>query len=202
MPDFRLAAEAAMSQNDTDAAIEILSGGATPRIERCQGHDGTEPGWRILRWDELRDALERDIVKAKTLMRVKKLRAGQKEARAKVKQTAANFVPPTVEEVRARLAERRISEEVVDAEAFVASYAQVGWVTKNRVPITDWNDAITTWVRQHAKRTREAGLPPVAAIAAPSKEDEFKRTHGGFSPREFLLLPVEQRRAALIERKP
>lgn len=66
-------------------------------------------------------------------------------AKSKKKETkAVKFVPPTVEEVRAYLTEKGITN--VDAEAFVAFYESKGWmVGKNKMQ--KWRSAIATWQR-------------------------------------------------------
>ena len=55
-----------------------------------------------------------------------------------------NFVPPTVEEVRAYCRER---ENNIDPQAFIDHYEAVGWmVGKNHMK--DWKAAVRTWERR------------------------------------------------------
>ena len=64
-----------------------------------------------------------------------------KEVKALKKKSNGHFVPPTIDQVRERIAERRIS---VDPERFVAHYQSNGWmVGKNKMKC--WDSALTTW---------------------------------------------------------
>lgn len=56
--------------------------------------------------------------------------------------SAPAFVPPTVAEVAAYCAER---QNGIDAEEFVAVYAQAGWRLKGGRPMKDWKSAVITW---------------------------------------------------------
>lgn len=58
---------------------------------------------------------------------------------------AKRFVPPTVGEVRAYVAERGYH---IDPEAFVAYYASKGWVV-GRSPMRSWRAACATWERRN-----------------------------------------------------
>jgi len=52
------------------------------------------------------------------------------------------FVPPTIEEIKAKMIERNLTK--FTAEAFHAHYTANGWmVGKNKMK--DWNSALTTW---------------------------------------------------------
>lgn len=67
------------------------------------------------------------------------------------KKPQKDFVPPTVAEVEARIAEKRYN---VDAEEFVAFYASKGWmVGKNRMK--DWRMALVTWQKGAERRKTE-----------------------------------------------
>lgn len=67
------------------------------------------------------------------------------------KKPLKDFVPPTVAEVEARIAEKRYD---VDAEEFVAFYASKGWmVGKNRMK--DWRMALVTWQKGAERRKTE-----------------------------------------------
>ena len=64
-----------------------------------------------------------------------------KEGKKVKNKTNGHFVPPTLEQVRARIAERSIS---VDPERFIAHYQSNGWmVGKNKMKC--WDSALTTW---------------------------------------------------------
>lgn len=66
---------------------------------------------------------------------------------------AKRFVPPTLEEVRAYVAERH---SPVDPQRFIDFYASKGWmVGKNRMK--DWKAAVRTWEK---RRKEEAGEHP------------------------------------------
>lgn len=57
--------------------------------------------------------------------------------------TKKGFTPPTVEEVRAYCLERG---NHINAERFVASYQQKGWVVgKAKTPMSDWKAAVRLW---------------------------------------------------------
>lgn len=66
---------------------------------------------------------------------------------------AKRFVPPTLEEVRAYVAERH---SPVDPQRFIDFYASKGWmVGKNKMK--DWKAAVRTWEQ---RRKEEAGEHP------------------------------------------
>jgi hypothetical protein len=58
------------------------------------------------------------------------------------------FVPPTVEQVAAYVAERRSS---VDAQRFVDHYTSKGWVV-GKSPMKDWQASVRTWERDSAPK--------------------------------------------------
>lgn len=73
------------------------------------------------------------------------------------------FIPPTVDEVRAEIARRKLR---VDPEAFVAFYESKGW-TVGKSPMKSWRAALTTW---------EKRLPPrPPSLATDSDEAERRR---------------------------
>lgn len=64
---------------------------------------------------------------------------------------AKRFVPPTLEEVRAYVAERH---SPVDPQRFIDFYASKGWrVGKNRMK--DWKAAVRTWEQRRKEETGE-----------------------------------------------
>lgn len=70
------------------------------------------------------------------------------------------FVPPTVEEVRAYCEERGNG---VDAEAFVAFYQSKGWKV-GTAPMKDWRASVVTWEKREAAEA--------AQLRAPRREKE------------------------------
>ena len=64
------------------------------------------------------------------------------------------FKPPTVEEVEAYCAKRGNG---LDAEQFVAYYAQQGWRLKNGNSMKDWRMAVVNWERRRAEEKRKEG---------------------------------------------
>ncbi len=69
------------------------------------------------------------------------------------KRERERFAPPSVEEVRSYISEKRYT---FDAEEFVAYYASQGWKKGNGRAMTDWRQACVTWSR---RRSREDGVP-------------------------------------------
>jgi len=66
------------------------------------------------------------------------------------KKKAANFIPPTVEEVAAYCKERN---NAVDPELFVDHYEANGWVQgSSRKQIKDWKACVRTWERNGINR--------------------------------------------------
>ena len=62
------------------------------------------------------------------------------------KEKSANFIPPTLEEVKAYFTERNTT---INAEAFWAHYEANGWVQSRGKPIRNWKACLTTW--EHRK---------------------------------------------------
>ena len=58
--------------------------------------------------------------------------------------TARRFIPPTVEEVKARIAEMGYT---FDAEAFIAFYQSNGWMV-GKSKMKDWRAAMVTWQKR------------------------------------------------------
>lgn len=76
------------------------------------------------------------------------------------KQKRKQFVPPTVEEVRAYCQERG---NQIDPERFVDTYASQGWKKANGVAVVDWKGCVRTWEKNDAERRGGAGgTGPVA----------------------------------------
>lgn len=71
------------------------------------------------------------------------------------------FVPPTVEEVRAYCQERG---NQIDPERFVDTYASQGWKKANGVAVVDWKGCVRTWEKNDAERRGGAGQPGQVAI--------------------------------------
>lgn len=65
------------------------------------------------------------------------------------------FVPPTVEEVRAYCEERGNG---VDAEAFVAFYQSKGWKVGTS-PMKDWRASVVTWEKREAAEAAQPRTP-------------------------------------------
>lgn len=65
-------------------------------------------------------------------------------------QPVQRFIPPTVEEVAAYCRQR---QNGIDAEEFVAAYAQSGWRLKGGIPMKDWHAAVITW-EKYRKRNK------------------------------------------------
>lgn len=61
------------------------------------------------------------------------------------KQTTKNFIPPTVEEVKAYIAEKGYA---IDAEAFVLHYEARGWML-GKTKMKSWKAAVGTWVKNN-----------------------------------------------------
>ena len=64
--------------------------------------------------------------------------------------TARRFIPPTVEEVKARIAEMGYT---FDAEAFIAFYRSNGWMV-GKSKMKDWRAAMVTWQKREPRFPR------------------------------------------------
>ena len=64
--------------------------------------------------------------------------------------TARRFIPPTVEEVKARIAEMGYT---FDAEAFIAFYQSNGWMV-GKSKMKDWRAAMVTWQKREPRFPR------------------------------------------------
>lgn len=61
--------------------------------------------------------------------------------------TARRFSPPTIEEVKARIAEMGYT---FDAEAFFAFYQSIGWMV-GKSKMKDWRAAMVTWQKRETR---------------------------------------------------
>lgn len=73
-----------------------------------------------------------------------------KEYKEEVK-TASRFHPPTIDEVRDYILEKKYS---IDAEAFVAFYSSKGWKVGS-APMKDWKMALVTWSKRDKDRKQQ-----------------------------------------------
>lgn len=74
----------------------------------------------------------------------------EKEIIKESEKTARRFIPPTVEEVNARIAEMGYT---FDAEAFIAFYQSNGWMV-GKSKMKDWRAAMVTWQKREQKFPR------------------------------------------------
>ena len=74
----------------------------------------------------------------------------KKEIIKESEKTARRFIPPTVEEVKARIAEMGYT---FDAEAFIAFYQSNGWMV-GKSKMKDWRAAMVTWQKREQKFPR------------------------------------------------
>lgn len=84
-----------------------------------------------------------------------------------VKKTAPRFSPPSIDEVKAYIAEAKLA---MDADAFFDHYSSVGWKVANK-PMKDWKAACRNWARREKefKRSKE----PERTKASSFDTDEF-----------------------------
>lgn len=82
------------------------------------------------------------------------------------------FRPPDVEDVRAYCIERK---NKVDAEAFVAFYAQQDWRMANGNKISDWKQAVITWEKRDdsGSRNSSGGRVTTGRIKPPAEEPKI-----------------------------
>ena len=64
--------------------------------------------------------------------------------------TARRFIPPTIEEVKARIVEMGYT---FDAEAFIAFYQSNGWMV-GKSKMKDWRAAMVTWQKREPRFPR------------------------------------------------
>jgi hypothetical protein len=69
--------------------------------------------------------------------------------------TQKRFIPPTVEQVRAYLAERKITE--IDPERFVDFYEARGWRLSRGLAMKSWKAAVRTWTTRQASNGENGG---------------------------------------------
>ena len=74
----------------------------------------------------------------------------EKEIIKESEKTARRFIPPTVEEVNARIAEMGYT---FDAEAFIAFYQSNGWMV-GKSKMKDWRAAMVTWQKREPRFPR------------------------------------------------
>ena len=67
--------------------------------------------------------------------------------------TARRFIPPTLEEVKARIIEMGYT---FDAEAFIAFYQSNGWMV-GKSKMKDWRAAMVTWQKREPRFPRGGG---------------------------------------------
>lgn len=70
-----------------------------------------------------------------------------KESIKEKHETAKRFVPPTLEEVKARIKEMNYT---FDAEAFIAFYQSNGWMV-GKSKMKDWRAAMVTWQKREPR---------------------------------------------------
>lgn len=68
------------------------------------------------------------------------------------KAASARFIKPTVEEVRAYIAERNKGMTSEDAEVFVDFYESKGWKVGSQ-PMKDWKAAVRTWEQRNNNKS-------------------------------------------------
>ena len=73
-----------------------------------------------------------------------------KENNKEKHETAKRFVPPTIEEVKARIVEMGYT---FDAEAFIAFYQSNGWMV-GKSKMKDWKAAMVTWQKREPRFPR------------------------------------------------
>lgn len=102
---------------------------------------------------------------AKESKPIKKTHLGEKKA-------ATRFVPPTIEEVRAYIADKGYD---IDADYFVNYYTGNGWmVGKNHMK--DWQATVRTWAARDRKKTPQQGAQGLGV--GEFINEQGKRTYG------------------------
>lgn len=97
------------------------------------------------------------------------------------KAASARFIKPTVEEVRAYIAERNKGMTSEDAEVFVDFYESKGWKVGSQ-PMKDWKAAVRTWEQRNNNKSSTQTKKVVAqqygqrdySKTEPSMEDVLK----------------------------
>jgi hypothetical protein len=94
------------------------------------------------------------LAKAKQMLSKRKANANiLREDKEKIR-VDNRFIPPTIEEIKLRMVERKLS--LFTAEAFHAHYTTNGWmVGKNKMK--DWDSALTTWNEKAKQYESSAG---------------------------------------------
>ncbi len=87
------------------------------------------------------------------------------------------FIPPTLQEVKDYIAEKKYG---VDAEAWLAHYESKDW-KKGRGKITDWKAAVRTW-----QYSTNGDKQPLNIPSKPWKEPEASETTSPEKAREML----------------
>lgn len=92
------------------------------------------------------------------------------------------FKPPTLDEVKAYIAEKGYS---VDAERFIDFYTSKGWVV-GKSPMKDWKAAVRTWAKGQKQNY------PSASVKKPSgRFDNFEQRTYDFNALEAQLLRAQ-----------
>lgn len=113
------------SQTQTPASCRQVSENASVMQMQCNGNANAE--------HKVKEIKEKEIIKER-----------EKE------KTARRFVPPTVEEVKARIDEMGYT---FDAEAFIAFYQSNGWMV-GKSKMKDWRAAMVTWQKREPRFPR------------------------------------------------
>lgn len=169
------------------------------RLERIDPHRSW--GWHIVNYEHYRSLRDMETVRAQTRERVRRHRFGNAHSNAPVtpsnapkrhaeaeaegevdaktkKDTVpapralrANFVPPSIDDVKAYCLERH---NVVDPVAWIDHYEANGWrVGKN--PMRSWKAAVRTWEKNGIAPPRQPqASAPDHAPADRSKLDEMQ----------------------------
>ena len=96
----------------------------------------------------------------------------------KRKRARAQFIPPTVEQVR-EYCEKRGNG--IDPEYFIAHYSKQNWRTNGNVPITDWKSCVITWEKRDKQKTQNAAQArPAQTYASSNVFFDMLREEGGF----------------------
>ena len=118
----------------------------------------------------------------------RKAASGAKKSKQASSANERKFVPPSVDEVRAYLNEKGITD--IDADYFVARNTAIGWVYgKQKYPVKSWKHLIATWERTQKQQEHGQGLQPTNASSYERQRDAAKQIY--LASEAFGLIGLE-----------
>ena len=109
---------------------------------------------------------------------------------------ARRFTPPTLEQLKAYIAEKGFTSDEIDPEYFIDYYTSNGWIC-GKSKMKDWQATVNNWVRRYRKdHPAPAPQPDPAPYQLGFKNDEEKARYDEMIRREQIemgLIPEDMK---------